>query len=127
VDHRLIINSAEAGKVRMIFRQYLRLGFVQKHKRYLDGRDIRSKVRTDAAGKIHGGASFSRGALYQLLSNRTYTGKITHQQLTYPSQHPAIVTSKLWDQVAVRLKTNNRATADGDVSVNRESALRDTL
>jgi len=52
VDHRLIINSAEAGKVRMIFRQYLRLGCVQKLKRYLDGRDIRSKVRTNTAGKI---------------------------------------------------------------------------
>jgi DNA invertase Pin-like site-specific DNA recombinase/AraC-like DNA-binding protein len=109
VDHRLIINSAEAGKVRMIFRQYLRLGCVQKLKRYLDGRDIRSKVRTNTAGKIYGGASFSRGALYQLLSNRTYTGKITHRQLAYPGQHPAIVPSKLWDQVAVRLTTNNRA------------------
>jgi hypothetical protein len=113
VDHRLIINLAEAAKVRMIFRQYLRLGCVQKLKQYLDGRQIRSKVRTNPAGKIYGGASFSRGALYQLLSNRTYTGKITHRQLAYPGQHPPIVSSKLWDQVALRLKANNQAQRTG--------------
>ncbi len=113
VDHRLVVNPAEAAKVRMIFRQYLRLGCVQKLQRYLHGKQIYSKVRANTAGKIFGGASFSRGALYHLLNNRTYLGKITHRKLSYPGQHPAIISSKLWDQVAVRLKTNNQARRTG--------------
>ena len=113
VDHRLVINPAEAAKVRMIFRQYLRMGCVQKLQKYLNGKKICSKVRTNTAGKNSGGASFSRGALYHLLSNRTYIGEITHRKLSYPGQHLPIVTSKLWSQVSLRLKMNNQAQRTG--------------
>jgi DNA invertase Pin-like site-specific DNA recombinase len=75
-DRKLVINEEEAKLVREIFRQYLRLNCVRKLKRYLDDRQIRSKVLLHANGKKAGGKSFSRGALYQVLKNRLSSGKV---------------------------------------------------
>ena len=108
-ERRLVINPAEATAVRTIFRQYLRLRCVRKLKQYLDERKIRSKVRTSAAGKNSGGTPFSRGALYHLLNNPMYIGKISHRGISHPGQHPAIVPIELWNQVSARLQSNNQA------------------
>jgi len=108
-DHRLIVNRPEAETVRKIFRRHLRLGCVKKLKDYLDRTQIRSKLRTGSAGRISGGTSYSRGALYHLLNNRVYVGEIVHRGQSYPGQHEAIVPRELWDQVAARLQTNNQA------------------
>ena len=109
VDHRLIVNPTEAATVRTIFRQYLRLGCVKRLKDHLHREKIRSKGRTSSAGRTSGGMTYSRGALYHLLNNRTYIGEIVHRDQSYPGQHEAIVPRKLWDQVAARLKANNQA------------------
>jgi DNA invertase Pin-like site-specific DNA recombinase len=109
VDRRLVINRPEAHIVRKIFRQYLRLGCVEKLKDYLHRVQILSKIRTSNAGRKSGGASFSRGALYHLLSNRVFIGEIVHHKQTYPGQHQAIIQRQLWDKVAARLKANNQA------------------
>ena len=37
------------------------------------------------------GHSFSRGALYKLLSNPIYIGEIRHKGTSYPGQHPPII------------------------------------
>ena len=109
VDHRLIVNQPEAETVRLIFRQYLRLGCVKKLKDYLDRHEIRSKLRTSKAGCTSGGASCSRGALYHLLNNRVYVGEIVHRGESYPGQHEAILPRELWGRVAARLQANNQA------------------
>jgi DNA invertase Pin-like site-specific DNA recombinase len=109
VAHLLIVNQPEAETVREIFGQYLRLGCVNKLRSYLEQRQIRSKVRTSAAGQTSGGATYSRGALYHLLNNRSYIGEIVHRGQSYPGQHEAIVPRELWDQVASRLQANNQA------------------
>jgi hypothetical protein len=95
--------------VRKIFRQYLRLGRVEELKDYLHRAKILSKIRTSNAGRKSGGTSFSRGALYHLLSNRVFIGEIVHHKQNYPGQHEAIIQRSLWDQVAARLKANNQA------------------
>lgn len=113
VDHRLIINPREAATVRVIFRQYLRLGCVRKLQRYLDQSNIRSKVRIGAGGKTSGGARFSRGALYHLLRNEVYIGRITHRKASYMGQHRPIVSTRLWERVAARLKANHQGRRNG--------------
>ena len=107
-DHRLIVNQAEAKTVNEIFKQYLKLGCVEELKNYLARERICSKVRSSSAGKSYGGAMFSRGALYHLLSNRVYLGKTVHQGQCYPGLHDAIVPLNLWEQVAARLEANNQ-------------------
>jgi hypothetical protein len=78
-------------------------------KEYLGRKGIHSKIRTGSDGRLYGGAVYSRGALYQILNNRMYIGKIVHRGQDYPAQHVPIIKQKLWDQVVRSLKTNDRA------------------
>ena len=66
-------------------------------------------MRTSSVGRTTGGVAYSRGALYQLLSNHTYIGKIVHRDQVYPGQHEAIIDENLWEQVAEQLERNNQA------------------
>jgi site-specific DNA recombinase len=109
VDRRLIVNQPEAEIVRGIFRQYLRLGSVMRLKDYLVRKKIRSKIRTSGSGRTYGGAIYSRGALYQILNNRIYIGRIVHRGQSYGGQHEPIIAQKLWDEVAARLEANDQA------------------
>jgi len=113
VDHRLIINEAEAETVRKIFTQYVKLGSVRKLKKFLDQSELRSKAHTSATGRKSGGAMFFRGALYHLLQNRIYIGEIHHKDQCYPGQHQPIVPRKLWDEATALLESNNQAHRTG--------------
>jgi site-specific DNA recombinase len=109
VKRELVVRQSEAGTVREIFRQYVRLRCLTKLKQYLEQNQTCSKIRTSVAGRKYGGGTYSRGALHHLLRNRIYLGEIVHRNQHFPGQHEAIVSRQLWDQVASRLKQNNRA------------------
>jgi site-specific DNA recombinase len=109
VKRKLVVSRPEADTVREIFRQYVRLGCLTKLKKYLEQIQTRSKIRTSNAGRRYGGATYSRGALHHLLCNRIYLGEIVHRDQHFPGQHEPIVSKRLWDQVAARLKQNNQA------------------
>jgi len=74
-ERRLVINPAEAEVVRQIFRRYLELGCVRLLKDELDRRRVVSKLRSSGNGARPRGYSFSRGALYAVLSNPLYIGR----------------------------------------------------
>jgi DNA invertase Pin-like site-specific DNA recombinase len=105
-ERKLVVNEAEAETVRAIFRRYLDLGSVRELKAALDAEGVVSKRRRAANGEVYGGASFSRGALYQLLQNRVYRGEIAHKGAAYPGEHSAIVDEELWRQVHEKLEAN---------------------
>ena len=42
-------------------------------------------------------ATFSRGALYLMLRNRTYRGEIVHNGQSHPGEHPPIIDQLLWE------------------------------
>src|SRR6202049_2918653 len=75
-DHKLVMIDTEADTVRLIFRRYAELGSVRLLTSELEARGIRSKSWTSVSGRLVGGKLFSRGALYLMLQNRTYLGKI---------------------------------------------------
>jgi site-specific DNA recombinase len=108
-DRQLVINPTEAERVRVIYRTYLKLGCVSKLQEYLDQTGIRSKDRTSRTGRRSGGAVYSRGALYSMLQNHMYLGKIHHQGTYYPGQQPAIIDQELWDKVQARFEANVQA------------------
>ena len=108
IDRRLLVNHTEAHTVRTIFEQYLRLGCVRKLRDYLHSEQLYSKLRTSSAGQKSGGGLYSRGALYHLLRNRVYVGKIVHRGTSYSGQHEPIIAPELWDQVQVRLTGEHR-------------------
>ena len=96
---RLVMNEAEAGTVRLIFRFYLELQTVRRVKEELDRRSITSKQWVSRGNVRHGGFAFGRGALYHLLANPIYLGEIRHKGVTYPGQHEAIIERATWQRV----------------------------
>lgn len=102
-DKQLVINTEEADLIRLLFNKYMELGCVRKLKRYLDFAGIRSKHRVSRKGRAHGGASFSKGILYQILKNPVYTGKIRHKENVYDGQHQAIISYDLWKAVQQKM------------------------
>jgi len=108
-DRKLVVNEDEADRVRLIFRQYLAVGCVSKLRPDLDRRGVRSKQRVLTSGRVIGGCSFGRGALYHLLRNRIYRGEVVYRGIAYPGEHQAIVDDELWCAVQDRL-TDNRTT-----------------
>src|ERR1700722_562327 len=103
-DRRRVINQAEAVTVRQIYQRYLKTGSVPKLKKDLDRDGVVSKIRVSRKGNRSGGQSFSRGALYELLSNPIYIGEIRHKQERHPGQHEAILDRNLWEKVQKRLR-----------------------
>ena len=98
-DRRLVVNQAEAATVRRIYHHYLEVGSVRKLKKDLDRDGVMSKIRVSRKGIRSGGMSFSRGALYELLSNPIYIGEIRHKRERHPGQHEAILERELWEKV----------------------------
>jgi DNA invertase Pin-like site-specific DNA recombinase len=105
-DRKLIMNEAEAETVRLIFQRYLALGCVSRLRVDLDKTSVRSKQRILTSGRVLGGCSFGRGALYHLLRNRIYRGEVVHKGIAYPGEHEPIVDEELWNAVQARLSGN---------------------
>jgi site-specific DNA recombinase len=110
-DRRLIVNETEASTVRTIFRRYAELGSVALLKAELNRLEVVSKRRVGAGGRLGGGKSFSRGALYLMLQNRLYRGEIAYKDKFYLGQHEAIIAPELWQMVHEKLSANRQARA----------------
>ena len=72
----------------------------------LEARGFKSKSWTSASGRLVGGKSFARGALYLMLQNRTYLGEIVHKGQFHPGEHTPIIDQPLWDAVQQQLAGN---------------------
>src|SRR5882672_443411 len=114
-ERTLVVNPAEAETVRRIFALYRELGCVPRVKEEADRLGLSTKRSTTASGIERGGKPFSRGHIYQLLSNPIYIGEIAHKGQLYPGQHPALIDTETWaavrDQLAANA-TNHRRKAD---------------
>ena len=105
-DRKLIINKVEADSVRFIFRRYLELGSVYRLKAELDARGVTSKRRISANGRASGGRPIAAGALYQMLQNPIYSGRIGHKGQIHDGEHEAIIEPELWEAVQRSLAAN---------------------
>jgi DNA invertase Pin-like site-specific DNA recombinase len=104
----LQVNEAEAETVRHIFRRYLELGSVHALQRELTDQSIVSKRRVTASGKTIGGLPFSRGALFHLLRNAVYLGRIPHKKVLHEGGHAAILDEGLFNDVQQQLDRQAR-------------------
>ena len=110
-DRELVVNEAEAMTVRSLFRRYAELGTVSALMSETRRRGIVSKLWTSSSGRTRGGAAYSRGALYYLLRNPIYVGRITHRGASYTGRHPPIVPQELWDRVQAMLTDSRQGQA----------------
>lgn len=93
VENRLLHIVPEAAeKVRHLCGEYLRLGSVN--------------ALQDSIGSSLTDKPISRGALYSLLQNPIYIGKIRHKDKVHDGQHEAILDETLWQQVQDTLAGN---------------------
>jgi site-specific DNA recombinase len=99
----LQIEPAEADTVRMIFQRYLDLGSVHSLAHSLAADGVVSKTTALKDGTLRGGCPLNRGALYHLLRNQTYLGRIKHKGQTFKGLHPAIIDEATFKAVALKL------------------------
>ncbi len=112
-ERKLVVNESEAKNVRHIFERYLELASVRLLKGDLDRRGIVSAAKASRKGNTRGGKSFSRGALYNVLSNPIYVGEIRHRNERHPGQHDAIVSRELWERVQQQLSSRAARRGEG--------------
>lgn len=118
---RLVVNPAEAAKVREIFDMYLERGTLLAVVAELEQRAWRSKTWLTRAGQPKGGEAFDKCRLHALLTNVLYVGKVRHKDQVYAGEHDAIVPEALFQRVQARLHQNRNGT--GPELRNRHGSL----
>lgn len=106
-DRELVINDTEAKTVREIFDAYVRLGSVADLQADLNQRGIISKSWVSGTGRQWGGAKFGRGALYCLLRNQIYVGRVSHKGQVYEGRQAPIVELAIWENAQQLLSSKS--------------------
>ncbi len=102
----LIVVPEHAAFVRHLFERYLKLGSVELLQRELNATKTITPTRLTEQGNRLGGTNLSRGALYHLLQNPVYRGKIRHKNIVHDGLHEAIISEDLWERVQQHLADN---------------------
>ncbi len=110
VGRQLVINPDEAAIVRRMFALYHTHQNSAVVARTLVAEGVLSKRRPGTKGRGRGGVPYTNGALFNILRNPLYCGKVRHTTVHYPGQHEAIVSEAEWNEVqAIRESRQARA------------------
>ena len=118
---KLVVDEIEASSVRQIFELYLEHQSLLPTVRELNRRGWTTKRWVTKKGDRRGGRTFTRNALYKLLTNVTYIGKIKYKDETHVGEHAAIVPVELFNRVQNNLKRNGQS--GGTLVRNKHSEL----
>jgi DNA invertase Pin-like site-specific DNA recombinase len=98
---KLVVNEAEAARVRRVFELFAETGSGVETVRRLQAEGITSK-----SGKL-----LDKGDVYKILNLRTYAGEVEHKGNIYRGEHEAIVPRDLWERAHAILQVSPRARA----------------
>ena len=101
-DRKLVVNEAEAARVRRVFEIFAGTG---------SGVETVRRLRDEGAAS-KSGRPLDKGDVYKLLHCRTYAGEVAHKGHVYPGEHQAIVPRELWDRAHAILQVSPRARAN---------------
>ena len=104
VNRQLVVDNSNIKLARRIFDRYIALGSVYRLTEELKTQGIKSPLRISEKGWEYGDAEFSRGAIYNILTNPIYVGRIKHKNISYDGQHEAIIAQDVWDTVQKKLQ-----------------------
>ena len=107
-DRQLIIHDEDAQAVRLIFDSFLRLKSVARVAHELPALGVSSRARVSRSGRAFGGTPLDRGAVYKILNNPIYIGKIRHKDQVYDGRHVPIIAQDVWDRAHELLQTSPR-------------------
>ena len=105
---RILINPAEAEQVREIYRLYEKERGLIPVVQELNRRGWHLKQWTSKKGIERGGKPFTKSALFKMLTNATYLGKVAFKGTIYEGEQEGIVDPAIWEQVQQTLKHNGR-------------------
>ena len=108
---KLVVNAAEASRVRQIFDLYLELGTLLPVVAELERRGWCNKAWTTREGRRRGGLGFDKCRIHKLLTNVLYAGKVAHKGELFAGEHEAIVSEDVFDRVQQQLTRNSRSGA----------------
>jgi site-specific DNA recombinase len=103
---RLLVNEAEATRVRAIYELYLDRESLIATIAELDARGWTNKQWTNKKGRESGGSPFNKHSLYSMLTNVLYTGRLTYKDEIHDGEQPAIVDDETFRRVRRILKRN---------------------
>ena len=101
-DRKLVVNEAEAARVRRVFELFVETGSGLETVRRLREEGLASKS----------GRPLNKGDVYKLLNNWTHVGEVAHKGQVYPGEHQAIVPRELWDRAHAVLRESPRVRAN---------------
>lgn len=112
-ETKLIVDKAEAERVREIFEMYLQRKSLLDVARELNERGWRTKYWQTKKGTERGGRRFNKSSLYQLLTNVTYVGKVRYKDETHDGAHQGIVDEEIFAAVQSQLEHNGKSGGRG--------------
>ena len=103
-ERKLVVNEAEAGRVRRVFELFAETG---------SGVETARRLREEGVG-AKSGRPLNRGDVYKVLNNRTYVGEVAHKGKIYLGEHEPIVPRDLWDRAHAALRESPRVRANNN-------------
>ena len=102
-QQKLKVHPDEAAIVEKAFSYFLETGSALKTIHRLNDEGYRTRIMNNRDGQQRGGQKFTTTYLYKLLHNRTYLGETGHKGQWFRGEHPAIISSHLWQKVHTAL------------------------
>lgn len=121
VASKLIVNEAEAVRVRALFELYIDQESLLKTASEANRRGWRTKAWTTSGNQTMGGVLWDKGNTRNLLCNVAYLGKVRHHENVYEGEQAAIVDEVLFRRVQEVLANN--AINGGSEVQNKHGAL----
>lgn len=110
---KLVVDDIEADRVRQIFSLYIEHRSLLPVVKELKARGWTTKQWVTKKGDHRGGRTFTKNAVYKLLTNVTYIGKIRYKDETHEGEHDGIVPLDLFRRVQNQLKANGSSGGTG--------------
>ena len=110
---KLLVDEIEADRVRQIFSLYIEYRSLLPVVKELRQRGWTTKQWVTKKGDHRGGRTFTKSAVYKLLTNVTYIGKIRYKEETHEGEHDGIVPTELFQRVQTQLKANGNSGGTG--------------
>jgi DNA invertase Pin-like site-specific DNA recombinase len=98
-NRKLVVNEAEAVRVRRVFELFVEKGSGTATARRLQAEGVTSKR----------GRPLDKGDVYKILKLRTYIGEVEHKGRGFPGEHQGIVPRDLWDRVHAIMQVSPRS------------------
>jgi site-specific DNA recombinase len=123
VNHRLLVNEAEAEMVRELFRLYLDRSSLLAVVHEVNARGWTKKSWQNAKGVHRNGRPFDKVYLQRLLINPLFIGRVTLHDEVYDGLQDAIVDDETFRQVGELLVANRNGQKPGPGTRNKHGAL----